>query len=42
MARLNVRILALAFCGMFCWATNSAGQGAASQPAQAPALCEVV
>ncbi len=37
MARLNVRILALAFCGMFCWATNSAGQGVASQPAQAPA-----
>jgi len=37
MARSNVRILVLAFCGVLCWATNSAGQGAASQLAQPPA-----
>src|SRR5580658_2659455 len=34
MARSNVRIIVLAFCGVLCWATNSAGQGAASQSTQ--------
>src|SRR6202050_3294397 len=34
MARSSVRILALAFCGVLCWATNSAGQATASQSAQ--------
>src|ERR1700679_3758748 len=34
MARSNVRIIVLAFCGVFCWATNSTGQGAASQSTQ--------
>jgi acetylornithine deacetylase/succinyl-diaminopimelate desuccinylase-like protein len=39
MARLNVRILALAFCGILCCAPRSAGQNTAAQstqPAAAP------
>jgi acetylornithine deacetylase/succinyl-diaminopimelate desuccinylase-like protein len=38
MARSNVRIIVLAFCGVLCWATNSAGQGVASQTAQPTAV----
>src|SRR5580704_1968428 len=38
MARSNVRIIVLAFCGVLCWATNSAGQGVASQSAQPTAV----
>ena len=36
MALPSVRVLALAFCAVLCWATHSAGQGTAPPSAQLP------